>query len=259
MCLALVSCGGGADVHVQAPVARYDHNRSRPLCVVMSDEPAPCVPAVAAPDVSGPPVAQAPKLRFGAESYAPQSRAPYDVQYAQGAAGEDGLPPAQLVPIYTGVALPLSAAPIPGCALCVSDRSDLTDYLASGPGVLAGVDAPDTQGDTTSTAAKARPVLDLLSRNDVTSLSRKQLVETFSRLGVEWAGHVFDSRYPAAAIVDVCAFRWDAFWFVLYRFPEKKGFSRLVVVPTGLAQDPVSKRPSSQPMPQELPTPRGNR
>lgn len=256
MCLAVAACGSPTNVFVQAPVARYDHNRTRPLCVVMTDEPAPCV----LPAASANPVAEAPKLKFGAESYAPQSVAPYHLQYVQGSAPADSLPPAQLVPIYTGVALPLSAARIEGCAMCVSDRQDLTDYLASGPGQLAGVDVPDTQGDVTGTTAKARPLLDLLSRKDVTTLTRAQLEPLLEQLETKRADHVFDSRYPHAAIADLLAFRWDAFWFVLYRFPQKAGFTRLVVVPaTGLAQDPISKRPSAELLPQEQPMERGSR
>src|ERR1041384_160087 len=254
--MAVASCRPPTNVYVQAPVARYDHNRSRPLCVVTTDEPAPCSPAAGA---GAAPVTEAPKLKFGSESYAPQSVYPYHLQYVQGGAASDSLPPAQLVPIYTGVALPLSAAPIPGCPVCVPDRKDLTDYLASGPGVFVGVDTPDMQGDVTSTAAQARPVLDLLSRHDVTTLTREQLVGLLKTLDLKTADHVFDSRYPSAAIVDVLAFRWDAFWFVLYRFPAPPGFTRLVVVPTGLAQDPISKRPTSELLPQERPMDRGNR
>ena len=262
----LVTGCGTTSVHVLSPSERYDHNRTRPVCIVESAQPLPCTPpAPSVPATDTSPAAsatgtppQARMLRVGTEHYAPQSVAPYHVQFAQADTSTDALPPAQLVPIFTGVALPLSAAPIAGCGVCVPDRADLTDYLASGPGKFAGVDAPDTQGDVTSTAAQYRAVLDLLSRRDFATLKREQLKALLDVLKVKWADEVLDSRYPPAAFTDVLAFRSADFWFVLYRFPEKSGFTRLVVVPTGLSQNPKAKRPSSEPMPEEVRPNRGD-
>jgi hypothetical protein len=190
-------------------------------------------------------------FRFRAESYAPQGTTPYHVQYAQGDKTADSLPPAQLVPIFTGLPLPLSSAPVAGCDSCVSDREDLTDFLASGPGVLAGVDVPDMQGDVTGTKRRAAAVLDRLARPDIVKLDRQQLEALFAALEVEWADLVVENRYPPAAVVEKAAFLWQGFWFILHRFPGSAGFTRLVVVPSRLEQNLFEKRPTPTLTPEE--------
>jgi hypothetical protein len=199
----------------------------------------PSPPAAAAPGASTSPV------RFRKADYAPQARRLFEVAYAHPDSSGDGLPTATLVPVYPGLPLPLSAAPVEGCDACLSDRQDLIDYLATGTGAQAGVEPPDAQGDTAAAARELAPLLDALSRADWLAAPATGLRAALTGLKVTWADGVLDARYAPAAFASVLAFEHQGFWFVLYQFPEQAAYSRLVVIPTAFRQDICRKRPGS--------------
>jgi hypothetical protein len=251
-----------------SPQGRYDHNRLRPLEVAsrltsggvtpLAPRPAPPShnPAAApegpapSPPAGVPPVAAAPgactsPVRFRKADYAPQARRLFEVVYAHPDSSGDGVPAATLVPVYPGLPLPISAAPIEGCPELPSDRQDLIDYLATGAGAQAGVDAPDVQGDTQTAALEFGPLLDALSHADGLVAPATGLRAALDGLDVTWADGVLDARYAPAALVSVLAFEHRGFWFVAYQFPGQRAYSRLVVIPGAFRQDICKKRPGS--------------
>jgi hypothetical protein len=234
-------------VYMPSPHSRYDHNRTRPLTVAtFFEEGSAPLPGGAAVTPREPLF-----VRFRKADYAPQAKDLSRVDHPSAGSSADGLPPAQLVPTFTGLPLPLSDDSIAGCApgRCRSDRDDLIDFLASGVAAQAGVEQAAAQGDTITTAAHYRPLLDLLARGDALA-SGAGLEQALEPLDVVWAEGVLDARYTPAAFAGVAAFKYRDFWFVLYKFPRKPpaaptGYSRLVVVPTELRQDICHKRPTS--------------
>jgi hypothetical protein len=75
------------------------------------------------------------------------------------------------------------------------------------------------------------PVLELLGSTDLLSSGRERVIAWAKDRGVAWTGKVVDSRYPFESIAQLIALRHEAFWFVLFAFPDHRGFTRLVVVP----------------------------
>jgi hypothetical protein len=204
-------------VHMGSPYDRYDHNRTRailaPVARVLGDE----------------------TYRPSGSQYFPRA------QYAESDSSTDALPAANIVPLFTGVPLPLSAVPVKGGR---SDRDDLIDFLAEGPNAQVGVQPGDTMGDRKSAGIAYAAVLDFLGSREDLSGGKKQVVRRLSGLNIVLADEVVDSRYRLRAFSDVIAFRYEKFWFILYHLPRSDHYSRLVVVPDrGKAQNPQAKKP----------------
>ena len=140
----------------------------------------------------------------------------------------DGLCDAQLMPVFTGVRLPLSE----GAGSCGrSDRSDLVAYLARGPLARHGVAAGAIEGDKTKAGADYQPVFEILASEEVLLHDTPELDRLLKTRRFKTTTFVDDSRYPLASFTGVMALRHLDFWFVLYRLPGQERFSRLVVVP----------------------------
>jgi hypothetical protein len=225
-------------VSLGSPFDRYDHNRTRRLAI---QDPG---------DTVGEAPAGAPLARFHfyeIADYAPQAKQQFVVEFLHkdARAQSDNLSPAILVPTYPGVMLPLSDAPITECAMCKSDRADLVDFLATGPAAQAGVQAPEMAGDLKRAERDFKPILDVLTRGDLTRLDGAGLKKLLPQKEVVWAAAVNDTRYAAGAIGTTLAFRYRCFWFVLYRYPNQSGFTRLVVVKGTPPTDPGDKAPDA--------------
>lgn len=212
-------------VNMGSPYDRYDHNRTRAILTSITTGSAETVTRV-----------------LGDETYRPSGSEYFlRAQYAEGDSSTDTLPAANVVPIFTGVSLPLSAVPVKSGR---SDREDLIDFLAEGPYAQAGVQPGETMGDTKSTQIAYVPVLDFLGSREHLSGGRTQVVHRLSSLNIVFADDVADSRYRLRAFADVLAFRFEKFWFILYQLPRNDHYSRLVVVPErGKAQDFPAKKP----------------
>jgi hypothetical protein len=220
-----VGCATAVVVHMGSPYERYDHNRTRAILMSASTGSAETVSRLLGDEV----------YRPSGSEYFPSA------QYAEKDSSTDILPAANVVPLFTGVSLPLSTVPVKDGR---SDRDDLIDFLAEGPYAQAGVQAGETMGDTKSARTAYAPVLDFLGSREHLSEGRAQVVRRLSGLNVVFADEVADSRYRPRAFADVLAFRFEKFWFILYQLPRNNYYSRLVVVPEGgKAQDFPPKKP----------------
>ncbi len=220
-------------VHIGAPYDRYDHNRTRAILIPSTTDPAETAARV-----------------LGDETYRPSGSESFPkAQYAESDSSADTFSAANVVPVFTGVPLPLSSTPVKGGR---SDRDDLIDFLAEGPDAQTGVEPGDTMGDTKSTRMAYAAVLDILGSREHLSGGREQVVRRLSGLNITIADEVVDSRYRLRAFAHVLAFRFEKFWFILYQLPRHDHYSRLVVVPEtssersrtrGKAQNPQAKKP----------------
>jgi hypothetical protein len=221
----VVGCCTTVVVHMGSPYDRYDHNRTRAIITSITTGSTEAVTRV-----------------LGDEVYRPSGSEYFlRAQYAENDSSTDILPAANVVPLFTGVSLPLSAVPVKGGR---SDRDDLIDFLAEGPYAQVGIQPGETMGDTKSTRIAYAPVLDFLGAREHLSGGRDQVVRRLSSLNVVFADDVMDSRYRLRAFAGVLAFRFEKFWFILYQLPRNDHYSRLVVVPErGKAQDFPAKKP----------------
>jgi hypothetical protein len=208
-----------------SPYDRYDHNRTRAIITSITTGSAEAITKV-----------------VGDETYRPSGSEYFlRAQYAENDNSVDTLPAANVVPLFTGVSLPLSSVPVKGGR---SDPDDLIDFLAEGPYAQVGVQPGETMGDTKSTQIAYASVLDFLGSRERLSGGRVQVVRRLSGINVVFADEVVDSRYRLRAFADVLAFRFEKFWFILYQLPGNDHYSRLVVVPErGKAQDFPAKKP----------------
>lgn len=220
--ISCLSCASKA-VFVGSPYDRYDHNRTGKIIITHEGSAT----------TAG---------RLDDEVYIPYGSGRFPVVKYQGEGNrDDNLPAANLVPIFTGVSLPLSSAPVEGG---ISDRSDLIDFLAKGPGAHAGVEPGDTQEDTKSAEIIYRPVIDFLSSKEQLTGGREQLIQRLLPLDPDFADEVIDSRYSLSSFYNVLAFRYEKFWFIVYKIPDNDFYSRLVVVPGEVSgQDFSGKKP----------------
>jgi hypothetical protein len=213
--LAITLLGAGcspAVVMIGSPYDRYDHNRTQKFVVSPSPDQRSTGILIVADEVYSP---------FGSEYY-PSVRDKEDGPRA------DDLPEANIVPIFTGIPLPLSSAPLGEGR---SDRDDLIDFLAEGPLAQTGVQPSNTMGDRRSTEEKYRPILDFLGSGDQLSGERKQIIDGLTSLKAGIADKIIDARYRLRSFADVLAFHFEKFWFVLYKLPGQSSYSRLVVAP----------------------------
>ncbi len=221
----VVGCCTTVGVHVGSPYDRDDHNRTRAIITSIATGSTEAVTRV-----------------LGDETYRPSgSEYLLKAQYAEIDNSTDSLPAANVVPLFTGVSLPLSTVPVKSGR---SDRDDLVDFLAEGPYAQVGVQPGETMGDTKSTQIAYAPILDFLGSRENLSGGNAQVVRQLSGLNVVFADEVVDSRYRLRAFAHVLAFRFEKFWFILYQLPRNDRYSRLVVVPErGKAQDFPAKKP----------------
>jgi hypothetical protein len=163
-------------------------------------------------------------------------------QYKEKRSESDKLPAANVVPIFTGMPLPLSSVPTEEGR---SDRDDLIDYLAEGFYKKAGVEPGQMMGDMKSTEITYKPILDFLSSEEQLSGGKEEIIRSLASLNIDLADRVVDSRYNLAASFEhVLAFRYEKYWFILYKLPGSGLYSRLVVVPViPEGQDFSGKRP----------------
>jgi hypothetical protein len=207
------------------PYERYDHNRTRQIEVVLQGGTQNILTRLVVDEVYVP---------YGSQ-YFPVAR------YKGKDDGTDRLPAANLVPIFTGIALPLSDEAVAGSR---SDRKDLIDFLAKGPWAKNGVEPSDTAGNAKAAEIAYKPAIDLLESRMRLAESREKISESLSAVGVDFADKIIDSRYDIGSFKEVLAFRADNFWFILYKLPDNNYFSRLVVVPARIkGQDFFGKRP----------------
>jgi hypothetical protein len=215
-------------IRIGAPYDRYDHNRGRPIVIERG-------PADARPRVDD-------------RTYTPRGGDFPKATQASGAPAGDGLPVANIVPVFTGVPLPLSSASVEGTP---SDRDDLVDYLAAGPLAQDGVKPSGMPGDRQEAALRYKVVLDLLANPDMIRGDVAQIEQWASARGISTSKRVLDSRYRMTAFKSngVVALYCDGFWFVLYQLPPPTppSFSRLVVVPIATrGQDFDEKSPAGR-------------
>lgn len=209
---------------VGSPYERYDHNRTQKL--------------VTAPTQAGTNIDRV-------EIYSPFGSALFPRAQLAGAESSDSLPGANVVPVFTGVPLPLSTAAV---ASEISDRDDLLNFLARP--LHAGVKRPRGAIDLKGVADAYRPLLEFLeSKDDLSGTWQQVIARLRSRRILEFrqrdiARRIRDPRYDLDnSFTEVLAFRVRPFWFVLYRVRGYSHFSRLVVVPEaisgpGLRADP---------------------
>jgi len=226
--LLLSACCGSPAVNLGPPHDRYDHNRT---LIINEWEYMKW-------DTGAAPVRKTVQLdRLNRDAvYTPRGHeaAP---RAAEPPKGKDGLPAAHLVPVYTGVALPLSSEPVAE----VSDREDLIDYLGQGGLAHQGVEVPDMPAALPQeTEKKFRLVLELLSSKERLE-SRARVLEWAEKHALESTFRIVDSRYLAVSFADRVALEHHGFWFVLFRLPDTDAYTRLVVVPSGTDADRVKK------------------
>lgn len=225
--LLIACCTHQPTVHMGAPHDRYDHNRTITMNTWAyhkwngGDEPKEMT-------------LELDRLTWD-EVYSP-----YGFESAPRSAKEsDGLPSANLIPIYTGVLLPLSAEIKEGDK---SDRDDLIDFLGTGPVAHKGIEPPDTTGAISEETAEIyKAMLDLLT--DADTLASRDAVQKWAKeKGVEWTFSIIDARYLKTSFTDRIALSFGDFWFVLYSPVDRTPYTRLVVVPKKLGEE-LEKKP----------------
>ncbi|HEX5050777.1 MAG TPA: hypothetical protein VFZ65_03295 [Planctomycetota bacterium] len=229
-------CGPAHDpVVIGAAQDRYDHNRQTRVLEwsyqVRSEDGSP-----------QPRTLNAGRLARD-EAYTPFALP--SVPSARTGEAADALPAAHLVPVFTGVPLPLP----PTGGDPTGTRADLVDFLGTGPAAKAGVERPELQGALPDeTARRYGAMLELLG--SATLLANRAAVLAWAEAhGVVHSFDVADSRYQASSFADRVALREGAFWFVLFQLPAANGpplgYSRLVVVPAGPLRQSPDKGPGS--------------
>jgi hypothetical protein len=209
---------------IGSPYKRYDHNRTQKIVITMHTDTDRTITKSVIEEVYIP---------FGS-AYFPTA------QYKEKGSETDSLPAANIVPIFTGVSLPLSSAAVKEGR---SDREDIIDFLAEGPYAQTGVQPGEMMGDTKSAEITYKPMLDFLGSKEQLSEERKQIIERLSYLNVDLADEVIDSRYRLRSFTDVLALSYKKFWFILFKLPGNSCYSRLVVVPAKIkGQDFPGKR-----------------
>jgi len=198
-------------VFVTSPFDRYDHNRTRELVT-----PSTC----------------ATTNIVKTQAYSPSGSHFFPKAQLQGASTSDPLPAANLVPIFTGIPLPLSGVKE---ASGTSDRDDLLDFLVRP--LHAGIENPGGAADLQEAARRFKPVLDFLADPEsLCSTNRQQMLNRLLSQRIvgarrDIADKVVDARYITAnAFRDEIAFRVGSFWFIICKWKDSPGYSRLVVI-----------------------------
>jgi hypothetical protein len=209
---------------IGSPYDRYDHNRQQKIAAPFGNE-----------------TEKAPERVIVDEVYIPFGSPYFPSVRGGGDAGGDHLPAANIVPIFTGLMLPLSDAAVGGME---SDKRDLIDYLAGGPSAKDGVERTAMVGDIRTAEEIYKPILSLLGSKEYLSEAKSAIIKSVSLPAVDFADEVIDSRYSLSSFQDVLAVAYKDFWFILFKLPDKDYYSRLVVVPLKMrGQDFSGKRP----------------
>jgi len=223
----LAGCIAQQRLYVGPPYDRYDHNRTRRISVEALKDGAP--------------------MRVHDEVYRPGGTQAFPkAYYEQAAPGDqepgDGLPAANVVPIFTGLPLPLSTTSAPAGQR--SDREDLIDFLAEGPNAQVGVEPGQTQGDIRRIETCYKPMLDLLSSASLLAGGQEALKAWAHCCEVTFADAnvIEDPRYRLRAFKSVVGLRFRRYWFVLYAPSTQDRFSRLVVVPVKLEKEEIAAK-----------------
>jgi hypothetical protein len=155
--------------------------------------------------------------------------------FPKAAVGGGNAPSAHLVPLYTGISLPLGdVAPAQGS----SDRDDLIDFLGAGPAARVGLERGETAGELPERVVAQFTVLRLLASAELLR-DRGSVLAWAQQNGLSHSFDIRDSRYEAGSFADRVALKQGSFWFILFAMPGSSSYSRLVVVPaTGLRQSP---------------------
>lgn|GEM_PF-3427229 len=209
LCLTGCASSRPQTPHMGSAQDRLDHNRS---CWVTT-------PAI----MAGQP------FRAGSLAYAPH-RWPVlpEITLVGQEPAPDGLPTGQLVPVFTGLRLPLSEAR-GGCER--SDLEDLVDYLARGPDSHHGVDPLPTWGNVAAGAAPYAPMLELLGSTRLSAMDVASIRAWAAAHHAKAQDLELDARYLTAWFTAAIAIRFGEFYFALYRPQTAAGWSRLVVFP----------------------------
>jgi hypothetical protein len=234
--LALLLAGCSAQehhVHISAAIDRYDHNRTTMLKSELLNGAQP--------------------FKVPETTYTPMGHELLRKISVVGVENSaDQLPDVLLMPIYSGIRLPLSDQKQLAES---SDYSDLIDYLADGPRARAGVSVPDLAGDRKAAEKQFYEILRFLG--DRSSLCKDQptMLAWAKKRGYAATLDVTDARYALSAFESVVALRQAGFWFVLYKLPDRDQtdgcdpYSRLVVVPDaprGSNQKQAEKQPAAE-------------
>ncbi|MCP4149339.1 MAG: hypothetical protein GY757_16450 [bacterium] len=207
-----IGCAKAKTVIICSPYERYDHNRTRELVVEYPGGTEQCY------------------AELTNEIYAPYGTSTFPkVNYRQTGNAGGRIPVANLVPVFTGLQLPLSRETTTG----KSDYKDLVDYLAAGPLAYAGVEPGAMAGDDiTLIEARYQPLLQFLESKDKLKGSRTQVILNISvKARVLFAKKVIDTRYRDSSFSEPLGFCYRDFCFILYRTPGSESYTRLVVVP----------------------------
>jgi hypothetical protein len=203
---------------VGSPYQRYDHNRTQPVSM---------------PSKGSTLVANEAYIPVGSNDFP---------RLVANVPSTDGLPVANLVPVFTGVPLPLASALVSSGR---SDQDDLLDYLGSGPEGEHGVEPPSTAGELTEiTKAEYKKVIELLTSKELLR-SKEQIIKWAKNSDIpkkhlvsKWV----DPRYLSISFEEALAVQYKEFWFLLYRLPERESFSRLVVIPIPIKEQDFCRK-----------------
>jgi hypothetical protein len=219
MSALIFMCNCGKEtVVVGSSFDRYDHNRSKSICIISK------------------PGDTLYKGLIADECYSPHGSKSFPrVVFKNDSLGKDGLPSAITVPLFNGIRLPLQTT---STNKEQSDKSDLIDFLSTGPLAQAGVSIPDMSGDAKATEIAYASALDFLSSTNNVEGNRTTVISRLKSSGLKIADEVIESRFRQRAFADILAFKQGDFWFVMYKPPTLNYYSRLVVVAA------TSKRPS---------------
>jgi len=212
--LTLSICAGCAATKPPAPrmgpaVNRLDHNRT---CQIIT-----------------PALNRGKPLFIDGLTYAPYRWPPLPEVTAVGEGpAPDGLPTGQMVPLFTGLRLPISDA---RGSCQQSDREDLIDYLARGPEGFGGVDRGRTGGNVAAAAVPYAAMLELLSSPRLTAMDTAAIRAWASAHRVVVQELDLDARYQVEWFAAAIAIHFGDFYFALYRPQTAAGWTRLVVFP----------------------------
>jgi hypothetical protein len=224
LCILFIAGCAQRIVAVGSPYERYDHNRTQKIVVTYGED-------------------KTVTRRLIDEVYTPHGTDSFPKAWYQDqpAPEPDSLPVANVVPVFTGIMLPLSSLLLPEGQ---SDRGDVIDFLAVGPYAKTGVQPAELAGDTKEAEILYGPILAFLSSKEQLTGTRSKVMERLSPYSVDFADQVLDSRYSGSSFQDILAFKYEKFWFILYRLPDRASYSRLVIVTLKVrGQDFPGKKP----------------
>ncbi len=237
---------------IGSPHNRYDHNRTKKILIKLPYERVkPILDFYAPKDKDCEPEENQKQSDFMLSisklenrNYRPMGSKEFPSAQFEGEGNNgfpDKLPAANIVPVFTGVRLPLSDKSAPNNGK--SDRADLIDYLSEGPLAHAGIEPKKLTGMSDTIKTTYKDLFDFLGSKEKLTGERSQIIERFSPdLKIEIADEVVDSRYRIRSFSDVLGLRFKEFWFILYKLPGLDYYSRLVVVPVRFKRQKINDK-----------------